>query len=151
MTLGSHSRRGLTLPKIVFLVAILAVIVALGASRLLGSEVSARRTALTTQLRTLQGQVERYRGRYGTPRLVTDQWRDFVTKGFFRIPPRNPLNDSNLVAAAVGPGVGWVWRAGDDGQRHLFATDETCLAEFVPDPDDLKHLADDSGDDEADD
>ena len=126
-------RRGFTLIEILIVVAILGILAVLVVPRFSSATEDAQDTAIRSQLRRIRMQIELYRSQNAgaDPDLVTNQWADMTGGGYFRSPPRNTINGSDLIAASAGANVGWVWRDKGNGTMQIYATDNTFIAEVV--------------------
>ena len=123
-----------TLIETLIVVVILGILAAIVVAQFRGVNEEANDSAIRMQLTRARKQIDYYRAEAAAdPQLIANQWDDLVSSNYLQANPVNMLNGSDLVAAAPGPNVGWIWRDNGHGQGRfdLFATDESGLVEIV--------------------
>ena len=90
-------------------------------------------TMLQMQLQTIRSAIELYNEEnpatpYDAATVTVNFWDRLLDNNYLLTQPANPLqNNSTLVYAAPGLGIGWVWAefsAGDSWTLNLYAVDE---------------------------
>jgi len=111
------TKRAFTLIEILIVVVILGILAAIVIPQFTDASQEAMLSSVKSQLQTLRSQIELYRVKHGgqVSDLINQQWADLVNEDYIQQDPLNPFNDppSSLVAAAPGPGVGWMWDGAD--------------------------------------
>lgn len=129
MLFRSRSPRGFTLVEILIVVVILGILASIVIPQFTNASESAKASSITSQLRTIRGQLQLYQvqhnGSYPTLAQLQASWGVMTSKThvdgtinasgaygpYLQQPPKNPIENSSTVAAAAAAGVGWVYDA----------------------------------------
>lgn len=126
---GHH--RAFTLIEILIVVVILAILAVIVVPQFTDATEESIESALRRELQILRHQIGIFQVKNMTdPDFLGSQWDDLLVNDMIHSIPNNPANNSTLIDAAAGPGVGWVWRDNGFGSMMLYATDST-FAEFA--------------------
>lgn len=113
-------RKGFTLVEILIVVVILGILAAIVVPQFTNATQDAQTGNIRAQIKSLQNQIELFKARNEGgdglyPDLVTDGWDIMIdpngdgdlTDGYIKEAPKNPFNQSTVLAAAAAAGNGW--------------------------------------------
>ena len=124
-------RRAFSLIEIMIVVIILGILAVIAVPQFTGASETTKDSSGHRVLQVVRYQISYYESQTKElPRLLESQWDDLLHNDYIHSVPVNPFNEWTLIAAAPGPGVGWVWRDTGHGSMQIYLTDSTGTAEW---------------------